>query len=77
MFREPEEEKEETASAETLSDRLRTVKVRGDGVVADSATTGDRVGMQCERATSRSMNFDPCAVTAVTDCDLRSEGYYT
>jgi len=26
MFREPEEEKEETASVETLSDRLRTVK---------------------------------------------------
>ena len=33
--------------------------------------------MQCERAASRSMNFDPCGVTAVTDCDLRSEGYYT
>jgi hypothetical protein len=31
MFREPEEEKDETASVETLSDRLRTVKERGIG----------------------------------------------
>jgi len=46
MFREPEEEKEETASVRTLSDRLRTVKVRAD----------PPIGIEMDREVNRAIN---------------------